>query len=263
MVRMSNRLEGKVALVTGASRGIGRAIALAFAREGADVVVNYVTRREEAESVGSEIKAIGRRVKVVKADMSIRAEVEEMIKGVVDDFEGIGILVNNAGVLNKGDLLRIEDNAIDQMMDVNVKGIIYCCRVASNYMKEQRYGKIINMSSIAAMGTALSAGAYSVSKAAVNTLTKKVALELGHYGINVNAIAPGLIKTDMTTVGFSQEQLEERNKMFSDRSMLRRVGDPEEVANLAVFLASDESNFITGQIIAIDGGRIDLLSYSA
>ena len=263
MARMSNRLEGKVALVTGASRGIGRAIALAFAREGADVVVNYVTRREEAESVGSEIKAIGRRVKVVKADMSIRAEVEEMIKGVVDDFEGIDILVNNAGVLNKGDLLRIEDNAIDQMMDVNVKGIIYCCRVASNYMKEQRYGKIINMSSIAAMGTALSAGAYSVSKAAVNALTKKVALELGHYGINVNAIAPGLIKTDMTTVGFSQEQLEERNKMFSDRSMLRRVGDPEEVANLAVFLASDESNFITGQIIAIDGGRIDLLSYSA
>ena len=256
------RLKDKVALISGAARGIGAATATLFAREGCSVVLGDI-RNELCNETTEKIQSDGGNATCLNLDVTSPDDWQDAINATLAAHGRIDILVNNAGVLNKGDLLRIEDNAIDQMMDVNVKGIIYCCRVASNYMKEQRYGKIINMSSIAAMGTALSAGAYSVSKAAVNALTKKVALELGHYGINVNAIAPGLIKTDMTTVGFSQEQLEERNKMFSDRSMLRRVGDPEEVANLAVFLASDESNFITGQIIAIDGGRIDLLSYSA
>ncbi len=260
---MNGRLKDKVALVTGSSRGIGRAIALAFAREGAKVCVNYVRSKEKAEEVADKIRSMNGEVLVVKADVAVKEEAKELIDRVVEKFGRIDILVNNAGVLYRGTILKMDDEEFQRMLDVNVKGIIYCSREAAKHMINNRYGKIINISSVAGVGTSITdTTPYAITKAAVVMLTKRMAFELGEYGINVNAIAPGAIETEMLYYGRTLEEAKAIIELARQRSVLKRIGKPEDIANIAVFLASDESSFITGQVIVADGGRIDYLTHS-
>ena len=258
-------LEDKVALVTGASRGIGRATALIFAREGAKVVVNYHREESMAEEVVGNIRREGGTAMAIQADVGDRDAVKKMIDESLSEFGGVDVVVNNAGVaMGGGSLLEFNEEEFDPMWQVNVKGILHCTRAIAPHMMEKRYGKIVNIGSVAGLGTALLPGnmLYASTKAAVVILTKRLALELGQYGINVNAIAPGLIYTDMTMGGRSAAEQEERRKYFEEKSMLRRIGEPEDIANAALFLTSDKARFITGQVLTVDGGRTDFITHS-
>jgi len=199
---MAGRLNGKVAIVTGSSRGIGRSIAIMFAREGAKVCVNYVGSEDKARAVVEEIVANGGEAIMVRADVSKPNEVKHLVETVVNTFGTIDILVNNAAIMYYGSIMDMKDEELDRMWEVNVKGVIYCCREAAKYMIEKRYGKIINITSTAAIGTA-SRGTtlYALTKAAVIILTRRLAFELGEYGINVNAIAPSFVPTTCSCKG--------------------------------------------------------------
>ena len=258
------RVEGLTAIVTGGSRGIGRATAVALAREGARVVVNYRQNRAEADKVIEHIKGAGGEAFSFNADVSSRAAVETMVKRTVNRFGGVDILVNNAGIGRGGaPLLELKEEDLDAMVDTNVKGILYCCQNVIPYMIEKHHGRIVNISSLAGIGTALAGTTlYAATKAAVIVLTKRFALELGPHGITVNAIAPGHILTDMTLIGRNPSEVKERSRYFEEHTMLRREGLPEDIANAALFLASDESSFVTGQVLSVDGGRTDFLSHS-
>lgn len=209
----------------------------------------------------SQIKSIGSEAIAIKADVSSKEDAKLLIETAINNFGRLDILVNNAGILLKGGIF--DDTAIlDRLIDVNVKGVINCTSIAAKIMMNQRYGRIINISSIAGIGTsARNTTYYAISKAAIIILTKRLALELGEYGITVNAVAPGLIITDM----FERQSREERENMMRlalEKSVLRKTGSPDDVASLVAYLASDEAGFITGQIITVDGGRIDYLSRS-
>lgn len=257
------KLTGKVAIVTGASRGIGKAIAINFAKEDANVIINYVKQKKQAIKVVEMIQKNGGTASIFQADVSNQIEVENMTQSVIHKFNKIDILVNNAGIMIRSDPLCFSDNEIENMLATNVKGVIYCIKSVAPEMIKHKSGKIINISSIAGLGTA-SPGTtiYAASKGAVNTLTKRFALELGSHGINVNAIAPGLVKTDIILNGIPPNELDGFIKYCKESTMLKRTGDPEDIANTASFLASKESDFITGQVITVDGGRIDFLSHS-
>lgn len=255
------KLEGKVALVTGGSRGIGKEIALTFARAGANLAINYVNNVKEAESVADEIKKMGRKVIIIKADVSKTPEVNRMISEVIDTYGRLDILVNNAGILTPISILDTSDEDWDRVMDINLKGPFLCTREVARTMIKQKYGKIINTASISGFGCApLGEGAYGCSKAGLIMLTSVFAQELGQHGINVNALAPGWINTDMTK-GKSGAVVEDINKRKASLAAMRRIGEPIDIANLALFLASDESSFITGQTIVADGGRSDFVSH--
>jgi 3-oxoacyl-[acyl-carrier protein] reductase len=259
---MGQRLEGKVALVTGGSRGIGRAIARTFAREGAAVVVNYTAQAEKAHSVVAEIKKNGGRAMALQADVSSRQAVEAMVDEAKKQFGSINILVNNAGILRAGNTLQLKEDDFDRMIAVNLKGIIFSVQSVGPEMIERRYGKIVNLSSIAGLATSVAETTpYAMTKAAVVSLTKRIALELGAHNINVNAIAPGFIRTEMVQL---QDGAEDGNRLeaMAKRTILNRVGVPEDIANVALFLASDESSFMTGQVLTADGGRMDFLTHS-
>jgi len=259
------RLKDKVALITGSSRGIGRAIALRFAEEGAKVCINYVRSRDKAIEVAEKVKGLNGEAIIVQADVSKENEVEKMVNEVVGRFGRIDILVNNAGILYRSNLMDMDYREFRRMFDVNVMGVLYCCREAAKHMIRNRYGKIINIASVAGIGTALpDTTPYAITKAAVIMLTKRLAFELGRYGINVNAIAPGLILTDMVRLGFGEtpEEVKKNIEAIKSKSTLGRIGEPDDVADVALFLASDESNFISGQVIVVDGGRMDFLSHS-
>jgi 3-oxoacyl-[acyl-carrier protein] reductase len=255
------KLEGRVALVTGASRGIGKAIALTYAREGANVAVNYVKGAEEAEAVAAKIRKMGRKALALKADVSKTPEVKKMIADVVKAYGRIDILVNNAGILLPTKLLETADDDWDRVMATNLRGPFVCTREVAKTMIKQKYGKIINTSSISGLGcNPTGEGSYGCAKTALIMLTSIYAQELGPYGINVNALAPGWIKTDMTK-GKSGAEAEEVDKRKAGLAAIRRIGDPQDIANLALFLASDESSFITGQVIVADGGRVDFVTH--
>lgn len=256
---MSRKLNGKVTLVTGSSRGIGRAIAIEFAKEGAKVCVHYARSEDKAREIFDKIRSLGGEAIMIKADVSKLDEVRRLINGVVEKFGRLDILVNNAAIMLRGDFIETRDEElykiIDEMWEVNVKGVIYCCKESVKHMIRNRYGRIINITSIAGIGTAFHGTTpYAITKAALIALTRRLAFELGPYGINVNAIAPGMILTDMAT----PEGVEYARR----NSVLGRVGNPEDIAKLAVFLASNDSSYITGQIIVADGGRIDYLTHS-
>lgn len=258
---MARKLEGRVALITGSSRGIGRAIALEFAREGAKVCVNYVRSEDKAREVVEKIRSFGGEAVMVRADVSKLDDVRGLVGEVIERFGRIDILVNNAAIMMKGSIVETEDEEFyerfDRMWEVNVKGVIYCCKEVIKHMIKNKYGKIINIASNAGIGTAFPGTTpYAITKAAVILLTRRLAFELGPYGINVNAIAPGMIVTDMSMA--SPEGIELAKK----RSVLSKVGNPEDIAKLALFLASDESSYITGQVIVADGGRTDYLTHS-
>jgi 3-oxoacyl-[acyl-carrier protein] reductase len=247
-------LRGRVAIITGASRGIGRAIARLFAAEGASVVVNYMSQAAQAELLVAEIFAAEGRALAIQADISNGRAVQSMVDRTAETFGGVDILVNNAGVLiAKGTLLAYSEDEFDRMWAVNVKGTLNCTRSVASLMMAKRSGRIVNITSLAAFGT---------TKAAIVSITKCCAAELGSHGVNVNAIAPGLTRTDMgMTAPVSESQRD--YSYFEQHSMLGRIGEPQDVAAAALFLASDAASFITGQVITVDGGRKDFLSHSA
>ncbi|MCL7394018.1 MAG: glucose 1-dehydrogenase [Thaumarchaeota archaeon] len=260
---MTCRLNNRVAIVTGSSRGIGRSIAIMFAREGAKVCVNYVGSEDKARAVVNEIVANGGEAIMVRADVSKPDEVKHLVETTVNTFGTIDILVNNAAVMYPGSIMDLRDEELDRMWKVNVKGVIHCCREVAKYMIEKKYGKIINITSTAAIGTAShSTTLYALTKAAVIILTRRLAFELGPYGINVNAIAPSFVPTDMFLQGRTKEELEAILEKRKETVSLRKIATPDDIARVAVFLASDESSYITGQVIVVDGGRIDYLTHS-
>ncbi|MBR1397784.1 MAG: 3-oxoacyl-[Selenomonadaceae bacterium] len=242
-------LEGKVALVTGASRGIGRAIAIKLASEGAKVAINFAGNLTKAEEVKSEIEANNGEAILVQADVSNAKSVEDMIQQVVDTWGKIDILINNAGITRDNLMMRMKDTDFDEVINTNLKGIFNCTKVVSKLMMKQRSGRIVNMSSIVGITGNAGQTNYAAAKAGVIGFTKSAAKELAARGINVNAVAPGFIDTDMTAV--IPENIKEA---MLKEIPLNRIGNTEDVANAVKFLVSDESSYITGQIIRVDGG---------
>ncbi|MGD2200647.1 MAG: glucose 1-dehydrogenase [Candidatus Bathyarchaeota archaeon] len=258
-------LQDNVVIVTGASRGIGKACAFVMAREGAKVLVNYNNSKKEAREVVDRIHSNGGEAFPFQADVSDSSNVEEMVQRAVEKYGSVDTLVNNAGVLGKGGHLdELDMEPYDAIWGVNVRGILCCCKAVAPIMKSQGKGNIVNIASVAGLGTASrpSNMLYSSTKAAVIILTKNIALDLGASGIRVNAIAPGLIKTDMGLQGKPMGAQEERLNYYRDHTIMGRLGEPEEIAEVVAFLASDRSSFITGQTFTVDGGRIDFLSHS-
>ena len=239
----------KVALITGANSGIGKVIAVEMAKEGYDILLNYVFDEPAAIAVKEEIEALGTRCELLLADISDYSAVEEMMKNAFDVFGRIDVLVNNAGITKDNLILRMTEAEFDAVIDVNLKGTFNCCKHIARKMLKQREGKIINIASIIGeMGNPGQVN-YGASKAGVIGLTKTLAKEFASRGIRVNAIAPGFIETAMT----DRIPEKERNAMI-DAIPLGSLGQPEDIANLVTFLASDKANYITGQIIGINGG---------
>jgi NAD(P)-dependent dehydrogenase (short-subunit alcohol dehydrogenase family) len=244
------RLRGKVALVTGAQQGIGRGIALAFAREGADVAVNYLDDRAAAETVMQQVRAAGRRSALVQTDVARPAEVETMVARVRDELGAIDVLVNNAGVYPRVPFLAMRETDWDLVLDVNLKGGFFCAQAAAQAMIDGgRRGTIINMASQAIRG-AVRGVHYSASKGGVVAMTRAMALELAPHGIRVNAIAPGLTDTAQPRYGNSEEEL----AMMASAVPLGRMAQPDDIAAVAVFLASDDARHVTGQTVHVNGG---------
>ena len=244
-------LKDKVAIVTGGTRGIGRAIALKLADQGANIVINYRNSDKEAEELKAILEEKGIKVLTVKCDISNFEDSKNIMDKCKEVFGKIDILVNNAGITKDTLIMRMKEEDFDNVIDVNLKGTFNCAKHASAIMLKQRFGKIINMTSV--VGIAGNAGQvnYAASKSGVIGLTKSLAKELGSRGITVNAVAPGFINTDMTA-SLSEKVKEEASKNIP----LKRLGDPEDVANLVGFLASDAANYITGQVINVDGGMV-------
>jgi 3-oxoacyl-[acyl-carrier protein] reductase len=255
-------LNGQTALVTGASRGLGKAIARRLAREGAAVAVNYKSRGAEAERVVEEIRADGGRATAVRADIGDPAQVKEMMERLQPELGPPSILVNNAGVVYRATLEDFDPAGMQQMRLTNVDGLIHMTRAVAAGMKHRRYGRIVNLSSIAGHGTMLPGNAfYAATKAAVSVLTKRFAMELGPFAITVNAVAPGFILTDMVREGRNEEEYRKTLDTIRERSMVGRVGDPEDIAHAVAFLAAPESGFITAQVLTVDGGRMDYIGH--
>ena len=250
-------LEDKVAIVTGAGQGIGKAIALRFAREGARVAVCDINA-EKIEAVAREIRELGYASTAVKVDVSIKCDVEDCVAKVIGDFGKVDILVNNAGVMRRAPLLEMTEEDWDAVLDTCLKGVFLCTQAVAKHMVKQKSGRIINMSSSAGRGTAEESMAnYGAAKAGVIELTKSTARALGRYGISVTAIAPGTIVTELERTRMTPQEFEAFMEQRRNITVLGRVGKVEDIAALATFLASDESSFITGAVIPIDGGRFD------
>ena len=249
---MPNRIQNqKNALVTGAARGIGRAIALSLAKEGYNVAVLYLGSEEAAEQTCDEIRQLGRQALCIRCDVACGESCRQAVAQVIEEFGSIDVLVNNAGIVRDSLVLSMKEEDFDSVIDVNLKGPFHCIRFAARQMMRQRYGRIVNMASV--VGVAGNAGQanYSASKAGVIGLTKSAAKELASRGITVNAIAPGMIETDMTA-DLADKVKDEMMKQIP----LKRFGQAEDVANAAAFLVSDEAAYITGQVLHVDGGMV-------
>lgn len=244
-------LNGKVALVTGGSKGIGRSIALELVKAGAAVVISYSRDEASAEETLRLIKGLGGFGKSIKGDVSIYKDASEMIDFTIKSFGGIDILVNNAGISHVGLFMDMQERQWNNLLDVDLKGVINCTHYALQYMVKQKKGNIINISSIWGNSGASCETIYSAAKGAVNSFTKALAKEMAPSNIRVNAIAPGVINTEMN----SWLSVEEKDELLSEIP-LERFGNPEDIGKLAVFLASGASNYITGQIITVDGGLL-------
>ncbi|MVX64162.1 3-oxoacyl-[acyl-carrier-protein] reductase [Clostridium chromiireducens] len=244
-------LKGKCAIVTGASRGIGKAIALKLASLGANIVINYRSNEKEALEVESQIKDMGVETLCVKGDISKAEEALKLIASAKEKFGSIDIMVNNAGITKDTLILRMKEEDFDSVIDVNLKGVFNCLKAITPIMVKQKYGKIINLSSVVGISGNAGQVNYSASKAGVIGMTKSLAKEVGSRGINVNAVAPGYIETDMT------EALSEKYKEEMKNNIpLKRLGTANDVAEVVAFLASESSNYVTGQVIQVDGGML-------
>ncbi|MCX5697334.1 MAG: 3-oxoacyl-[acyl-carrier-protein] reductase [Candidatus Omnitrophica bacterium] len=244
------RLKDKVALVTGSAQGIGREIALVFAREGADVVISDINL-EKAKQTSLEIESLGRKSLALELNVVSPQNVEEALNKILDKFGKVDILVNNAGITKDGLLMRMSEQDWDAVINVNLKGTFNCTKAVSRVMLKQRSGKIVNIASIIGIIGNAGQANYSASKAGIIALTKTAAKELASRSINVNAVAPGFIQTDMTAK--LSEEL--KSKMLANIP-LNKLGLPVDVANACLFLASDEAQYITGQVIVVDGGMV-------
>lgn len=244
-------LTDKVALITGASRGIGRAVALEMAKSGASIVVNYSGSEGAAQETVDQIIALGGKAIKIKANVGNAEEVQAMVDEAHKEFGHIDILVNNAGITRDGLLMRMKDADWDEVININLKGVYLVTKAVSKIMMKQRSGKIINMTSVSGVAGNAGQANYAAAKAGVIGFTKTCAKELAARGITVNAIAPGFVKTDMTDV--LPEKVKEN---VANVVPLGRMGEPEEIAGVATFLASDFANYITGQVLCVDGGMV-------
>ena len=244
-------LDGKVALVTGASRGIGRAIALKLAAEGAKVAINYAGNTAKAEEVKAEIEKNGGQAILVQADVADSAAVEAMVNATVEAFGQIDILVNNAGITRDGLMMRMKDEDFDAVINTNLKGVFYCTKLVSKLMMKKRSGRIINMASVVGLMGNAGQTNYAAAKAGVIGFSKSAAKELAARGITVNMVAPGFIDTDMTAA-----MTDKAKEMTLTGIPLNRMGTPEDVASAVAFLVSDNASYITGQVINVDGGMV-------
>jgi NAD(P)-dependent dehydrogenase (short-subunit alcohol dehydrogenase family) len=248
---MNFGLDGKVAVLTGASKGIGRAFAEAFAEEGAKVAISS-RKGAVVEEVASEIKKAGGEALAFQAHVGYQDQLEDMVKQVVEKWGRVDIAVNNAATnVHFGPLLTADEGQIEKIFDVNLKGYLRFCRTVFPHMKEQGSGKIINVSSVAGLRPNLNMGVYSITKAGVLMLTETLAKELGQYNIQVNAIAPGIIKTKFSQALWESESLMEE---YESKTPLKRIGMPEDVVGAALYLASSASDWVTGTVMVVDGG---------
>lgn len=242
-------LENMTAVVTGGSRGIGRAIALAMAQEGANVAILYAGNREAAEQTEQEIAQIGGKVRAYQCDVSSFEQTEMITKQILEEFGQVDILVNNAGIVRDGFLLSMKEEAFDAVIDTNLKGAFHMIRHLYSHMMRKRSGRIINISSIVGLTGNAAQANYAAAKAGVIGLTKSTAKELAGRGVTCNAIAPGYIQSDMTDA-----MPEKAKEAIASQIPMKRTGLPQDVANLAVFLAGPGASYITGEVIRVDGG---------
>ena len=245
------RLKDRIALVTGSSRGVGRAIALAYATEGAKVMVNYTSNEKAAKEVVEAIQKMGSQAVAVKADVAKKVEAEALVKATVDHFGGIDILVNNAGFTRPAMMTKMTEQQWDEVVDLHLKGAFLCTQAAAQHMIAKNRGKIINITSVAGVVGTVGQINYSAAKGGVISMTKSMARELARYNICANVISLGIVTTDMSEKITTDEKLKE---VYMNRILLKRFAEPEDVTPAFVFLASDEGNYITGQLICVDGG---------
>ncbi|MFH1137997.1 MAG: 3-oxoacyl-ACP reductase FabG [Pseudomonadota bacterium] len=245
------KLANKAAVVTGGGRGVGRAVALAYAREGADIIVNYVSNDDAAREVVAQVEALGRRAKAVKADVAVQAEAEGLIRACVEEFGKIDILVNNAGFTRPNMLRKMTEEQWDQVLGVHLKGAFFCTQAAANSMADQKSGKIINVTSVAGLVGTVGQINYAAAKGGLLSFTKSAARELARYNINVNIISLGIVATEMTEKIRSDEKLKQ---IYMGRILLARFAEPEDISPSFIFLGSDDANYITGQLLCVDGG---------
>lgn len=245
------RLKDKIAIITGSSRGIGRAVALAFAKEGAKVVVNYSSSEKAAMEVVEKIKEMGSDAIAVKADVSKKEEAERLINEGINKFGRIDILVNNAGFTRPALLINMTEEQWDAVVDIHMKGTFLCSQAAAKHMIEQKSGKIINVASVAGVVGTVGQVNYSAAKGGIISMTKSIARELARYNICCNVISLGVVETEMTEKIRTDEKLRE---IYLNRILLKRFAKPEDITPAFVFFASDESNYITGQLLCVDGG---------
>ena len=254
------RFEGKVAVITGGARGMGYSHAVRLIAEGAAVVIfDLVGAEAAAEKLVSEHggKAIG-----VQGNVAVYSDCERAMAAAVDNFGHLDILINNAGILKKTSILELDEGIWDALQEVNVKGVVLCTKAAAKHMVKQHYGKVVNVASIAGLGCRAPAGvAYGVSKAAVASLTKYTAMELGKEGICCNAVAPGMILTEMTYAGRTAEEVKMLETNTYNVTCSGRIGTVEDVTAGILYLASDEASYVNGRILEIDGGRMDHIGY--
>lgn len=254
-------LDGKSAVVTGGARGIGRAVCLELARRGAGITVNYRRQAGAAQAVAAAVRELGSPAIAVQADVSVKARAAGLIHQAAAELGGPDILVNNAGLLHMGSLLDYDEDAFDAMWRTNVKGVLHCSAAAAPGMIERGWGRIVNISSNAAIGTALPGTTlYAATKGAVLTLTKRLAFELSPRGITVNAVLPGFTRTDMVLAGKTPAEAERLVAAVAGKSLVGRVGEPEDIAGVVGYLCSPASGFMTGQFLLADGGRQDYLT---
>jgi len=244
-------LEGKVALVTGSSRGVGRAVALGFAQQGARVVVNYTSNQGAANEVVAEIESMQSSAIAVKADVALKSDVEMLVGKAKEAFGKLDILVNNAGFTRPAMMVNMEEDQWDQVVDIHLKGAFLCSQAAGKLMKEQKSGKIINVTSVAGLVGTVGQINYSAAKGGIISMTKSIAREMARYNVCANVISLGIVATDMTEKIRTDEKLKD---IYMNRILLKRFAEPDDISPAFCFLASDESNYITGQLLCVDGG---------
>jgi 3-oxoacyl-[acyl-carrier protein] reductase len=247
------RLQGKSAIVTGSGRGIGRAIAIKYAEEGADVLVNYTKRPDTANETAEEIRKLGRKAVVVKADVANKEDVDNMVKAAISEFGKVDILINNAGISNPAMLYKMTEAQWDEVVDIHLKGAFLCTAAVANHMRERKSGRIINVISTAGVYGTVGQINYASAKAGLIGFTKSASRELGTNAITVNCVEIGVIETEMTEKIRSDPKLQDT---YMARIQLKRFGRVDDVSPIFVFLGSDESSYITAQVIGVDGGYV-------